>query len=112
MGSHRPVASVTGSQDWEWNRWQAAVRSSDASTGMSDRRPSTHRESSPRERIDVLERKITELEMELERKDRRLQSIIDHYERIVRAKNRELAACETHHRRNETDSIVSKLLRR
>lgn len=112
MGTHRPVASVTGSQDWEWNRWQAAVRSSDVSTGMTDRRPPTNREPSPRERIDVLERKITELEMELERKDRHIQSIIDHYERILRAKNRELGDRETQYRRTETDSILSKLLRR
>ncbi|MFW5903143.1 MAG: hypothetical protein ACOCS7_00235 [Halolamina sp.] len=91
MSIDRPVASVTGRDEWEWNHWQAAVQSAQGSTdGADSRRP----ERWGRDAGDVAElrRRVHALERELERRDRRLQDVIDHYERLLEEKNRKIAA--------------------
>lgn len=92
MTSHGPVGSISGQQEWEWNRWQAEKRSGEARTAPAADRASENRERDCRERYLASQREIAALEAELERKDRHLQDVIDHYEGLLRKKNRQLNA--------------------
>lgn len=111
METDRPVASVSGGRDWEWNRWQAEVHARDAACGVSARHQPTDQHRSNREQIAELQRQLGHLEGRLERKDRRLQSVIDHYERLLREKNRELAAADPSSTADPDSTIVSAILR-
>lgn len=92
MANDRPIASISGKHDWAWNRWQAdqhsrtspadAPRPRGNRAAQRDRRPRSHREADRRD--------IHELEGELDRTERRLQSIITRYERLLSEKNRQL----------------------
>jgi len=86
MAMNRPTASLTGQQDWEWNRRQAEqqCRTSDA----SPQRP--HNNRSPREPVTP-SRDVEEVEFELKQKDRRLQRVIERYEYLLAKKNQQLA---------------------
>ncbi|UWG46781.1 hypothetical protein HSRCO_0485 [Halanaeroarchaeum sp. HSR-CO] len=113
MQTDRPVASVSGEQEWEWNRWQADVRSRGTSTGGSTHRPPRERAPRNRERIAALQQRVDELEADLERKDRRRQSIVDHYERLLA--ERQAAPADRSSSGSTTGtvaSLVSKLLGR
>lgn len=113
MQTDRPVASVSGEQDWEWNRWQADVRSRERSTDGSTPHQPWKRAPTRRERIATLQRRVDELEAELERKDRRLQSVVDHYERLLA--ERQSAPADRSSSGSTTGtvgSLVSKLLGR
>lgn len=112
METDRPVASVSGGRDWEWNRWQAEVHARDASGGVSQPRQSIDRHRSDRERIADLHRQLAHLEWRLERKDRRLQSIIERYERLLGEKNRELAATDPSTSTVKPDSTIVAAIRR
>lgn len=94
MSIHRPTASVTGQQEWEWNRLQAQQESRTASPGSTAGRSDEPRLSEPRrerrEPRDPPQREVAQLEAELERKERRLQSVIDQYEQLLREKNQQL----------------------
>lgn len=109
MPDDLPTGSVTGRQEWKWNKWQTDRDSPADSPGATDRRdrgpsgPGADRgtgESGLRSRPDGqsgprelrLRRLVEELEARLERKERRIQYIIEHYERLLSEKNRELAA--------------------
>lgn len=94
MSTHRPTASVTGRQEWEWNQLQARQKSGDSSPGSrADRSDETRLSEHPperRERSDPSGHEIAKLEAELERKERRLQRVIDQYEQLLREKNQQL----------------------
>lgn len=87
MKSDRPIASIIGTQEWEWNRSQAEQKFRDGSKGPPGRRQPKRGAGEHSNREAPIQRKITELE----RKDRRLQDIIDHYERLLTEKDRQLA---------------------
>lgn len=92
MALDRPVASVSGRRDWEWNRLQANRRSGDrrpddtAARTRGDR--PTDRDSRERHGADRTD--VPALERELEQTERRLQSVITRYERLLAERNRQL----------------------
>lgn len=112
MSTDLPPASISGQQGWEWNqlRAQQEPRESAASSAnrsgersLSGRRRGHRASTGPRRAsadtghepagaghasTDPPQR---ELAAELERKERRVQHVIDHYERKLAKKNRELA---------------------
>lgn len=88
MAIDRPTGSVTGKGDWDWNRWQEEVRSGSGSSGEVTRRSDSTRSTD--QRGADRGRRIRELETELERSEHRRQYVIDHYERLLREKNRKL----------------------
>ena len=94
MGIDRPVASVTGQDEWEWNRWQAALQSDDDPTGTAEANSSGERGVRTTERTDR-QRRVRALEVELARRERSLQDVIDHYERLLEQKNRRIADLES-----------------
>jgi hypothetical protein len=103
MSRNQPTGSVTGRTGWEWNRLQAAesatgtttTRESDQaqhtttetgtvqSVNQTTRTTATEHRCSYRDENIELRRRVQQLEAELERRDRHLQSVIDHYERIL-----------------------------
>lgn len=88
MAIDRPTESVTGKGEWDWNRWQEEVRSASGSSGEETGRSGPTRTD---RRGDDRDRRIRELETELERNERRRQRVIDHYEGLLHEKNRKLA---------------------
>lgn len=111
MAINRPVASVTGQDEWEWNRWQAALQSADEPTGTTDANLSGEWDARTTEGAD-LERRVRSLETELARRERHLQDVIDHYERLLEQKNRRIADLESGSpNRSWRSSVVSKLRR-
>lgn len=88
MGTKHPTGSVTGKGDWDWNRWQEEVRSASGSRGEETRRSGPTRPTD--RRGDERDRRIRELETELERSERRRQYVIEHYEGLLNEKNRKL----------------------
>ena len=111
MAINRPVASVTGRDEWEWNRWQDALQSADEPTGTADTNASGEWGARTTEETD-LERQIRTLETELARRERHLQDVIDHYERLLEQKNRRIADLESgSSNRSWRASMASKLRR-
>jgi hypothetical protein len=94
MVTDRPTASLTGQEDWEWNRRRREQQPSESSTAGTDRGARERDAPAPREhgtdREAALRREIRDLEAELERTERRLQGTIDRYERLLADKNRKL----------------------
>lgn len=93
MANDRPVASVSGNQDWAWNRWQAERQTSGSTDDPPPSRPRGGPPSGdPRCRAHggSVRRDVRTLEDELDRTERRLQSVITRYERILTEKNRQL----------------------
>lgn len=88
MAHDHPVSSVSGKRDWAWNRWQAdrQSRTSPADAPRPRDNRAAHRDRRPRSRraADQCDAR------ELERTERRLQSIITQYERLLSEKNRQL----------------------
>ena len=111
MAIDRPVECVTGRDEWEWNRWQAALQSTDEPTGTADANPSG--EWDARTTGDAgLERRVRSLETELARRERHLQDVIDYYERLLEQRNRRIADLESgSSTRSWRASMVSKLRR-
>ena len=105
MPTDLPTPSISGQHDWEWNRLQAQQDSQDASTPPANRtdehprpehqcarRGSTGpRRSSSDSRCAPKDVSRRELAAALERRERRLQHVIDHYEHLLAEKNRQLA---------------------
>lgn len=93
-----PTASVTGQQDWQWNRLQeerrAAAQSQRARCADSRQRAPPKR---PRRTTapDEVWADRQALMATLERKDRRLRAVITRYERLLEERNRELAEATT-----------------
>lgn len=111
MAIDRPVASVTGQDEWEWNRWQAALQSADEPTGTADANPSAEWDVRTTEGAD-LEHRVRSLETELASRERHLQDVIDHYERLLEQKNRRIADLESGaSNRSWRASMASKLRR-
>lgn len=93
MVDSRPTASVTGRQDWEWNRSQANPQA--ATTAPRSPTP----ERSPTERPEWSRRtevahptEVRVLATELERTQQRLEVVVDRYERLLEERNRRLEA--------------------
>lgn len=111
MSTDLPPASISGQHGWEWNELQAKQDPPDSpsssahtSGGLSkphgNRRPSsstrrgtdTHRGTETRpHHIDAAS---GDFAAELDRTQRRLQHVIDHYERLLAKKNRQLQTQE------------------
>lgn len=91
MTHNFPVGSITGQNEWEWNRWQGESQDPifEHSSQSSERRRVDEYRSYPEE-IAALRRKVREAEVELERRKQRRQYIITHYERLISEKNRRL----------------------
>lgn len=73
MSSKRPTESTGGNGEWQWNRQHASNR------------------STPRPGESASRRELEVLEAELERKEQRLQSIVQQYERRLEETERQLA---------------------
>jgi molecular chaperone GrpE (heat shock protein) len=90
MVSDRPTASVTGQDGWEWNE----RREADLDTGAERQHGegTGGREIPPLngDREAALERKVQELETELELAQHRYQRVLDRYERLLAKKNRKI----------------------
>lgn len=93
-----PTSSVTGKEGWQWNRLQEDRRAA----AQSQRARSTDpRQRSPAERPtrattpDETWADRQTLVATLERKDRRLQTVITRYERLLDERDRELAEATT-----------------
>jgi len=111
MKSERPVASISGNREWRWNRSQAVQRSQDGSREPPGRCQSAGgRESRPEREIPP-KSEFAELEAELERKERRLQEIIEHYERLLAEKNRKLAERSPPTPKERKTTAISKIVR-
>lgn len=108
MGIHRPTGSVTGKGDWDWNRWREEVRSESESQGEETRRPGPTRTTD--RRGDDRDRRLRELETELERCERRSQYVIEHYEGLLHEKNRKLTEQRSDHS-NDDGWILAAAIR-
>lgn len=89
-----PTGSINGRQDWEWNRLYADRRTRCRSRGRksSEGRRREQPVHPPRVRAGrPVPHETQSLHTELERKERRLQFVITHYERLLAEKNRLLA---------------------
>jgi TATA-binding protein-associated factor Taf7 len=111
MKSERPVASISGSREWRWNRSQAVQRSRDGSRDPPGRCQSAGGRKSRPEREIPPESELADLEAELERKERRLQEIIEHYERLLAEKNRQLAKRSPPTPNERKTTAISKIVR-
>lgn len=98
MDYDRPVGSVSGTNGWQWNRWQAELRSragqpvaqSAGSMGRQRAAENPHVRSA----VEIQARDHRSLANELERKERRLQHVIKQYERLLAERNRQLTEAE------------------
>lgn len=100
MPRNQPTGSLTGRSGWEWNRLQAAESAKGTATKTESNQQETtetqttqsknhtthsateHRCSYRKENVE-LRRRVQQLEAELVRRDRHLQSVIDTYERLL-----------------------------
>lgn len=93
-----PTASITGNEDWEWNRLQDERRAAAPSPPTQSTDP-RHEAPSPRSRrATASEGTGTDrrrLVARLDRKDQRLQAVITRYERLLEKRDRELAEATT-----------------
>jgi hypothetical protein len=116
MATDRPTASVTGKGDWEWNRWRDEVRSRPGPErdrrSVSTAADVARRQTRPAAHGDVdRERRIRELEAELERTRDRLQSVVDHYERLLTEKHCRLADQQAGQSNDGAASVLATLRR-
>lgn len=111
MATDRPVASITGQEEWDWNEWQARQESRSVSRGSLDQQPDRNRERNQSEESVHRQREIENLEAELERTEQRLQYVVDHYERLLAEKNRKLATRSQSAPADDQRSAVAKLVR-
>lgn len=94
MTFDRPTGSVSGQRSWEWNRLLDArkggrsARGADPDRNRPRDRQAGHRLRSYQEQVSALRRELEDANAELERRDRRLRYIIDHYERLLEEKYR------------------------
>lgn len=89
-----PTGSVTGKDDWEWNRLQANRQSAAVSRQPQSSEPRVAKQPRPPRRSptpDPSQRELQALLTELERTQRRLQAVIERYEALLAEKNRRLA---------------------
>lgn len=93
MVDSRPTASVTGRQDWEWNRSQTNPQPATPARRSStpERRPTERREW-PRQTEAAHPTEVRVLATELERTQQRLDVVVDRYERLLEERNRHLEA--------------------
>lgn len=98
MGYDRPVASISGTNGWQWNRWQTEQRSrrhqpgTKSSGSMGRHRTASNRYQ--RQSVETHARDHRSLADELERKERRIQHVITQYERLLAERNRQLSEVE------------------
>ena len=112
MIDDRPVGSITGQQEWGWNEWQDEQQSRGAPRASVGHRPHDHRGCRARCEKRERQRKIEALNDELDRKERRLQYVIDHYERLLTKRNRELNDQRSSESTQQGGStVLSKVLR-
>lgn len=93
------MKSLTGQDDWEWNRLQAKQRAL-AHTRESPTYQLTDRSTSRRRCRHPTPDDVEKLQTELERKEQQLDYVLWHYELILADKNRKLA----NRRKAEPDS--------
>ena len=86
----RPTGSVTGQGEWEWNRQFETDRDGTAGRDRSGGSGAETRRSDGEE-VGLARWERRELKAELERKDRRFQTVVEQYERRLAEKNRELS---------------------
>ena len=94
MVTDAPTGSVSGADDWEWNKWQGDVQTRHAEAPSRD--PPDTRRNQPRDTpnsralaIDLHEAN-QRLEEELDRKDHRIHYITAHYEGLLEERTRKL----------------------
>jgi len=84
----RPTGSVTGQDEWEWNREfetnQGGTAARDRGGGPDNTRPDG-------EAVGLARWERRDLKAELERKDRRFRTVVEQYERRLAEKNRKLS---------------------
>lgn len=103
MSQRQPTASVTGQAGWEWNELQAKRE------GETTRNPgiaTNQQRQKRRADTEQLRRRISALELELERKERRRRNLITRYERLLAEQKRQRTA------RSESESGESSFLAR
>lgn len=81
-----PTGSITGQRGWRWNQRQAEREGTNATRTSVDEPTDEHRRSET-----ALRRDVRALELELERKEDRLRYVIEHYERLLTEKDRQLS---------------------
>lgn len=95
MTTDLPTGSITGRGGWEWNRWQNQQPPRGVSTESASHRSYGHVESERQpgrpEQEGALQCDHRRLQTQLEQKERRLEFVIDHYERLLADRNRQLA---------------------
>jgi hypothetical protein len=111
MATDRPVASISGQEEWDWNEWQARQESRSVSRGSLDQQPDRNRERNRSEGSVHRQREIENLEAELERAEQRLQYVVDHYERLLAEKNRKLATRSQSAPADDRQSAVTQIVR-
>lgn len=113
MVDSRPTASVTGRQDWEWNRSRADPQPAAPArrSPTPERRPADRPHRARRaERADRTE--VQALAAELERTQRRLDVVVTQYERLLQDRNRRLQAeREDHSGTRPVRSLVQTIRR-
>lgn len=110
-----PTPSVTGKQDWQWNRLQDDRRAAAQSqcSRSTDPRGLAPTERPPRATTpDETWADRQTLVATLERKDQRLQAVITRYERLLDERNRELAEATTESTWTSRTSNLIQALRR
>lgn len=110
-----PTASVTGQQDWEWNRLQndrrARARPHDPEAPDSRHAAST----TPPRRVSVPDgagERGRRPVANLDREDRQLQAVITRYERILDERNREIAEATAEPTRTSRTHALVQAVRR
>ena len=110
-----PTESVSGKEGWEWSRRQADRQHRNASPTTTKRQFEPY--SQPTEREINLERPsnpspdTSTRRTESEQQNRRLQRVIDHYERLLREKNRKLANQESRERVKDRRTTIATTIK-
>jgi hypothetical protein len=110
-----PTASITGKEDWEWNRLQDERRAAAQSPPTQSTEPRHEAPSRRPHRATAVEGTGTDrrrLVARLERKDQRLQAVITRYERLLENRDRELAEATTEPEWSSHKTSLVQIVRR
>lgn len=108
-----PTESVSGQEGWEWSRRQANRQARNPSTSslgtnVAGEHSTTHRHTSSERSTNPLPNSSPP-HPDLKQTNHNLQRVIDHYERLLRDKNRKLTNRDSNTPGRQRDSVLSVL---
>lgn len=95
MSTEIPIESVSGKDGWEWNKWRKELQSGKPNSG-------SYRRQFSRDQLSSLtsdnfaqdtdnSQKYIECRHKLRQKDKRIQSLINQYERVIKQKDEKIS---------------------